>query len=87
MGGIVWYLNPTDLASAVAIDVIYCLLLLLYRLVQERALRSVGPAKLVLPQISGATIADELQKFVQLRDSGTITEGEFLAQKERLLSS
>ena len=42
MGGAVWYLNPTDLPDAVAIDALYCLLLLLYRLVQERQLRSVG---------------------------------------------
>ncbi len=87
MGGAVWYLNPSDLASAVAIDVIYCLLLLLYRLVQERALRRVGPAKLLLPETSGASTADELQKFVRLKESGAITEDEFLAQKTRLLAS
>jgi len=85
MGGAVWYLNPTDLPSAVAIDALYCLLLLLYRLVQERQLRSVGPAKLLLRQISRANIADELQKFVQLRDAGAITDDEFQAQKDRLL--
>jgi hypothetical protein len=34
----------------------------------------------------GASVADELTKLAQLRDSGTITAEEFEAQKAKLLA-
>ena len=48
-----------------------------------------GPAQPVAAPSSAApaSVADELGKLVQLRDSGALTDEEFAAQKARLLGS
>ncbi len=84
MGVVVWCVYPTG-TSLIIVDAVYCLLLLLYRLAQEWALRSAGSAKLLLAQIRVTSTADELSKFAELKDAGVITEGEFSEQKTRLL--
>jgi hypothetical protein len=50
----------------------------------DRAARSVAPPVVVAPPVS---VADELLKLAQLRDSGILTDEEFAAQKARVLSA
>jgi hypothetical protein len=54
----------------------------LLRLMNQSAPRAGAPS-----QGPGPSLADELRKLAELRDSGVLSETEFAAQKSRLLSS
>ena len=45
-----------------------------------------GASAATVTASSGGSVADELAKLAQLRDSGVLTEEEFAAQKARLLA-
>lgn len=46
----------------------------------------IGGDRMVAPSQGSGSVADELAKLAQLRDSGVLTDAEFTEQKSRLLS-
>jgi Short C-terminal domain len=47
--------------------------------------RSSSSAHALSPNVSSPLVADELRKLAELRDSGILSEVEFMNQKKRLL--
>ena len=55
------------------------------QLIRDRMALSHQPATAAAGSAPGASVADELAKLAQLRDSGVLSDEEFTAQKDKLL--
>jgi hypothetical protein len=49
---LIWYRNPSSTRGIVTIEILYCMLLLTYRLMQQFAAWQAGPPKVILPQVT-----------------------------------